>query len=108
MAETIPGPSTSGSVVLDLGPGQGALILHAPPELDGLEIEISPASQPAGRPAHRTHSQVRLRRTPNAVQYAAVYPGLAEGDYILWRNPITPAMTVTITGGSVTTTHWPT
>ncbi len=44
MAEGTLSPSTSGSVVLDLGPGTGALVLHTPPELDGEEIEISLAS----------------------------------------------------------------
>ena len=34
MAESTLSPSTSGSVVLDLGPGTGALVLHTPPELD--------------------------------------------------------------------------
>ncbi len=56
MAEAVPGPSTSGSVVLDLGPGTGALVLHTPPEFDGAEIEISRLGD-AQEP--RTHSQVR-------------------------------------------------
>ena len=34
-------PSASGSVVLNLGPGIGALVLHTPQELGGTEIEIS-------------------------------------------------------------------
>lgn len=104
MTETVPGPSTSGSVVLDLGPGQGALVLHTPPELDGVEIDISPCG---GQPGHRTHSQVRQRLTAGTVQYAAVYPSLAAGDYILWQDPTTRAMTVTIVGGEVTTARWP-
>jgi hypothetical protein len=52
MHEPAPGPSSSGSVVLDLGPGIGALVLHTPPELDGREIEISPLGS---TPARRTH-----------------------------------------------------
>ena len=109
MHETPLGPSTSGSVVLELGPGIGALVLHTPPELDGAEIEISLASPPAepGPDAHkRTHSQVRQRLTPGGTKFAAVYPGLTAGDYTIWRDASTPAMTVTVDGGQVTFARW--
>jgi hypothetical protein len=92
-------PSISGSVVLELGPGVGALVLHAPPELDGREIEISACELP-GR---RTHALVRPRLTMGGTQYAAVYPGLSAGDYLIWLGPSTVALTVRVTGGRVTT-----
>jgi hypothetical protein len=104
MREPVPGPSSSGSVVLDLGPGVGALVLHAAPEMDGWEIEVSPLG---GATAQRTHSQVRRRETGGETQYAAVYPQLAAGDYTIWKDDVTPAATVTIEGGRVTTTCWP-
>ena len=87
MAESALGPSGSGSVVLDLGPDTGALVLHTPPELDSREIEISRLAD--GAPRRRTHSRVRQRHTPGGVQYAAVYPGLAAGEYIVWRGATT-------------------
>jgi hypothetical protein len=93
--------------VLELGPGVGALILHTPPELDGAEIEISPQARPGEPPARRTHSQVRRRLTPGATTFAAVYPGLEAGDYTIWRDASTPAMTATVDGGQVTTSRWP-
>jgi hypothetical protein len=105
MPEHVPGPSRAGSVVLDLGAGIGALVLDAPAELNGREIEISPAAQ--GMRAHRTHSLVRERRTGAGTGYAAVYPGLAEGVYTIWRDAETPAATVTIDGGRVTSYRWP-
>jgi hypothetical protein len=105
--ETPLGPSTSGSVVLELGPGIGALVLHTPPELDGAEIEISPVVGSAGEPAGRTHSQVRQRITPGGTKFAAVYPGLAAGDYTIWRDASTPVTTVVVEGGQVTTARWP-
>jgi hypothetical protein len=105
MAEPAHGPSASGSVVLQLGPGIGALVLHTPPELDGTEIEISRAD--AGPAARRTHSQVRPRVTPGGRQYAAVYPDLAAGDYTVWRGASTPALSVTVDGGRVSTAWWP-
>jgi hypothetical protein len=104
MDEPVPGPSSSGSVVLDLGPGIGALVLHTPPELDGREIEISPQGDPAAR---RTHSQVRPRKTGGQTQYAAVYPQLPAGNYTVWKDDLTPAATATINDGQVTTTWWP-
>ena len=88
MAEPAPGPSSPGSVILELGPGIGALVLRTPPELDGREIEVSPPGQAAGP---RTHSRVRPRRTGGHTQY----------------DDDTPAATVTIHGGQVTTTRWP-
>ena len=103
--EHVPGPSRAGSVVLDLGAGIGVLILDAPAELNGREIEISPAGGEPGSP--RTHSLVRERRTGAGTGYAAVYPGLAEGVYTIWRDAETPAATVTIDSGRVTSYRWP-
>jgi len=104
MTEHVPGPSRAGSVVLDVGRDVGALVLHAPAAMDGWEIEISERGDPDGR---RMHSQVRARRTVGGLQYAAVYPGLAAGDYTIWRDAGTPAGVVTITGGSVASYRWP-
>jgi len=105
MAEQLPGPSSSGSVVLDLGADTGVLVLHTPPGLDGREIDISPAGRV---PGPRTHSQVRQRRTAGQVQYAAVYPGLTAGEYVVWQDATTPTLTIVITGGRVTSAQWPT
>ena len=104
MSEPVPGPSAPGSVLLDLGPGTGALVLRTGPEDNGREIEISPAGAPSGR---RVHSQVRPRQVPSGTQYAAVYPGLAAGTYTIWLDGRTPAAEVTITQAAVTTAWWP-
>lgn len=104
MHEHLPGPSGPGSVVLELGPGVGALVLRTPPELDGREIEVSPVG---GAAVRRTHSQVRPRTTSAGTQYAAVYPQLAAGTYTVWDDVATPVATVTIHGGQVTTARWP-
>jgi len=102
-AEPAAGPSGSGTVVLELGPGAGALILHFPAELNGAEIEISLI----GSRGNRTHSMVRPRHVAGGTQYAAVYPGLSPGTYAIWRADGTPALTVSVSGGSATTAHWP-
>ncbi len=106
MHEDSPGPSGPGSVVLDLGAGVGALVLEAPAGLAGQEIEISrlEAGDAAGR---RTHSLIRERTTAAGNSYAAVYPGLAAGRYLIWRHAGTPAGEVTIDGGMVTRFRWP-
>ena len=82
--------------MLELGPGAGALVLHAPPELDGREIEVS------GAGGHRTHALVRQRRTADRTLYAAIYPGLASGEYTIWRDDDTAAGTVQVAAGQVT------
>lgn len=105
MAETIPGPSGPGTVVLNVGGGTGALVLNTPSDLDGAEIEISRRDAAPG--ARRTHSQVRRREVGGRVLYAAVYPDLPAGEYTLWRDAVTPAADLTISGTQVTTFTWP-
>jgi hypothetical protein len=124
MAEPVLGPSSAGSVVLELGDTVGVLVLEATIELNGREIEISPvdgthdhghdhdhahahAHGDAHAHAHRTHSMVRERGTAGGKSYAAVYPGLAVGVYTVWRDQDTPVGTVTIDGGRVTRYRWP-
>ena len=104
MTEIMHGPSGPGSVVLDLGDGVGALLLETPPTLLGREIEISLIGRTVDG---RTHSLVRERRTAAGVSYAAVYPGLAAGRYLIWRHMHTPVGEVTIDGGMVTRFRWP-
>jgi hypothetical protein len=103
MTETIPPPSGPGTVVLNLTAATGALILHVTADLDGREIEISRSGSGGGP---RTHSRVRARHTGTSIRYAAVYPDLAAGQYTIWRDPATPAGTVTIAGGHVSTVRW--
>jgi hypothetical protein len=111
MPEPVPGPSRAGSVVLDLGGAVGALVLEAPAALCGSEIEISLVAGAVGvgvgDQGSRTHSLVRERRTAAGTSYAAVYPGLPAGRYLIWRHADTPAGEVTIDGGSVTRFRWP-
>jgi hypothetical protein len=98
------GPTGAGSVVLELGGEIGVLVLHAPAELHGQEIEISKS---AAEDFRRTHSLVRERQTSSGVSFAAVYPGVPAGEYTIWRDPDTPAGTVTIVGGEVSRFTWP-
>jgi hypothetical protein len=107
------GPTGAGSVVLDLGGEIGALVLETPAALSGQEIEISLIANPAGAATPvggaggRTHSLVRERQTAAGTSYAAVYPGLTAGQYVIWRHCDTPVGEVTIDGGMVTRFRWP-
>jgi hypothetical protein len=103
MSESAAGPSGPGTVVLELGPGVGALVLFTPAELDGREIEISRDD----RDGRRTHSQVRPRHMATGTRYAAVYPDLAAGAYTIWADSTRPAARVVITGGRATSWSWP-
>jgi hypothetical protein len=104
MSESVPGPSASGSVVLDLGPGTGALVLHVPPELDGRELDICAHDTPA---LAVTHSLVRSRHTERGVQHAAVYPSLRPGEYLIRLDDDSMQLAVTIEEERVTTAYWP-
>jgi hypothetical protein len=91
-------------VILDIGEDAGALVVYTPAGMLGAEIEIGPAD--GSRPC--THSQVRERLGPDRqISYAAVYPGLAAGRYVVWRDADAHAGSVTITGGQVSTWQWP-
>ena len=80
--------------MLDVGPGVGALVLHATAADEGREIDIGPVGSGA-----RSHSAVRERRMRSGSVYCAVYPSLPAGDYTVW---LTPPVVVSVIAGSVT------
>jgi hypothetical protein len=92
-------PASNDNLILDIGADTGALIIHAAAYRDQAEVEISPA----GSPRALAHNIVRRRETVGGATYAAVFPALAAGDYIIWRDAQTDARagTVTIRGGTV-------
>jgi len=103
MNETPYGATKAGTVVLEIGAGTGALVVHAPADLAGREIEISAHPEPA----QRRHASVRERRGGAAISYAAIYDRLPPAAYTIWRDRLTPAATITVTGGQITSYHWP-
>jgi len=72
-------PSHPASVVVEIGPGRGALVLYCSEGLLGSEVEVSPSADPATR----THSAVRERHLPGGTVYAAVFGSLSAGLYRL-------------------------
>jgi hypothetical protein len=92
------GASPAASVMLDIGPESGVLVIHATEREHLQEIEISPGTD-AGAP--RTHAAVRERILPDRVVYAAVYPGLRGGTYTIWQDATTPHGAATVVPESV-------
>ena len=84
------------NLVLDIGGDTGALVIHAPADRDQAEIEISPAGSDA-----RSHNVVRARATGGGTRYAAVFPALPTGDYVVWQDAAAAAGTITVHGGQV-------
>jgi hypothetical protein len=89
-------------VMLDVGPGAGALVIYTAEELHGEEIEISPT----GNDAQRVHTEVLRRRIASGNVWAAVFGSLAEGDYRLWHKSLTAPREVRIVSEQVTELDW--
>jgi hypothetical protein len=85
-------------VMLDLGPGVGALVLHAGAELHGKEIEISPSSFDEDR----SHKQVHERPAAGRPLYAAVFDRVPAGEYTLWLDGAPLRRHVAVAGETVT------
>ena len=94
--ETGPEP-VHDNLVLDIGGDTGALVIHAAADRDQAEIEISAAGSEA-----RSHNVVRARAAGSGTRYAAVFPALPAGDYVVWQDDAAAAGTITIHGGQVT------
>ena len=84
-------------VVLDLGDGIGALIVHTGPELLGVEVEISPS----GDDGDRQHKEVLRRTLGHETAAVLVYDNLPEGGYTLWVGGDPWARDVCVRGGRV-------
>jgi hypothetical protein len=96
-------PSGQGTVVLNIGAGIGAVVIHTPGSLHGREIEVSPVTDPADR----AHAAVRARYVRGGVLWSVVIDNLPQGRYVAWRDPVTPLAEVEVTGGAVTEYEWP-
>lgn len=87
------GPTGAGSVVLDLAAGAGVLIVYTSARMLGAEIDVvGPV---------RTHSMVRRRDVGDHPLYAAVYPALPPGPYLVGQ----ALTTIDVVGGEITSMH---
>ena len=85
-------------VLLDLGPGVGALILRTGADLHGAEVEISPA----GRDEDRSHKQIHERPVAGRPLYGAVFDSLPAGEYTLWLDDRPLRRRIAVAGAAVT------
>jgi hypothetical protein len=92
------------AVPLDIGGDVGAVVVDLPAELEGVEIEIRPIDGGAA-----THVAVVARPRPTGrAMHSAVFAGLREGGYELYRKPAGPVeLRVGVVGGRVTLAEWP-
>ena len=96
-------PSGQGTVMLNIGAGIGALIIHTPGRLHGHEIEVSPVTDPT----RRTHAAVRARLVRGGASFAVVIDSLPAGRYTVWRDPVTPMAEIDVPEGGVAEFSWP-
>jgi hypothetical protein len=89
-------------IVLDIGGRIGAIIIYTERDEVGREIELSPI----GHPDARFHNQVHERSFAGARLFAAVYPDVEEGEYVIWAEDGSTTGTVTVAGGEVTSLDW--
>jgi hypothetical protein len=95
-------PSGQGTVVLDIGDGVGALVVHTPAALAGVEIELARR----GETRAFVHTEVRERRLPDGSVFAGVFPAVPVGDYTLLGVGGRDICDVTIIEGGVTEVNW--
>jgi len=89
-------------VVLELGSGFGALIVHTDAGMHGVEVEISPT----GEDERRSHKEVLKRDAGGRPDYTAVFDRLPAGEYTLWVNGAALAREVAIEDGRIAQLEW--
>ncbi len=92
----------SRAVMIDVGATKGALILDAAAELEGIEVEIHPVSEPS----KKTHVWVLPREGRDGVVYAAIFPSLDMGPYAVLHRSGEVAFVVDVPPNTVTHASW--
>lgn len=96
-----------GPVLVDVGDGMGALVVHAPRDLVGVEVELAPTDGSAAA----THVAVVLRTAEGRELPTAVFPSLVAGRYGLWLRPAAdppvPVLHLDVVDSEVRETTWP-
>jgi len=94
-------PSSGASVMLEVGPDRGALVLYAPSSLTGAEVEIRHPPVPWDG----THTAIRARHLAGRVLHAGVFGSLPAGTYevrLTDEGRAGPPLTVTVAAARVT------
>jgi hypothetical protein len=96
-------PSRQGTVVLDIGDGIGALVVHTSKAMCGVEIEIAQR----GETTQLVHTEVRERVLAEGSVFAGVFVALDEGEYTLLDADGTGPRDISIQSGRVTEVSLP-
>jgi hypothetical protein len=91
------------ALVIDIGADLGALVVYAPADLAGREVEVVPAGWTGGHPRHNV---VRPRRVAGSVVHAAVFPDLPPGDYLPYGGWTSSEGPLVVAAGQVVETTW--
>ncbi len=89
-------------MVLEIGAGLGALIVHTDAAMRGVEIEISPD----GYDERRSHGEVLERPAGGRPDYTAVFDRLPEGTYTLWMAGVPRTRGVCVDDGRIAHLDW--
>ena len=89
-------------VVLDIGGGLGALIVHTDARMVGVEVEISAT----GSDGERSHKEVLEREIEGRPAYTAVFDKVRAGSYTLWVDDVAREHGVVIVGWTVAELDW--
>ena len=100
--EAKPPTAPSRAVMIDVGDTKGALVLSARSDLEGIEVEIHPVSEPS----NKTHVWVLPREGRNGLLYAAVFASLAIGEYAVLHRDGTVAFIIDVPPNMVTHATW--
>ncbi len=92
----------TGDLVLDIGDGIAALIIHTRGDLRGEEIEVSLK----GVESPRMHTVVQQRRVGSRTECAGIFPELPAGEYRIWTDDPGRPASVTIVSGEVVEVDW--
>lgn len=88
--------------MINVGGEIGALVLNSASVRSGLEVQIESLSDPT----FHTHVYVLPRQIEDQVTYAAVFPSLLAGDYLVREPDGTEGRRVRVVGGEVTQEGW--
>jgi len=90
-------------VVLEIGPGLGALIVRTDATMHGVEIEISPTDDDT----RRSHKQVLERSVGDRPAYTALFDQLPPGTYTLWTEGVARVRGVAVHSEAIAELEWP-
>jgi hypothetical protein len=85
------------SAVLDIGGSTGALVIYADEQMVGREVEICGPYD--SRPI--AHNVVRTRQTPQGPVFAAVFPTVDAGEYVVLGRDGSRSAPISVRGGAV-------